>query len=260
MSDAPKPEPKVVTACLLIIGNEILSGRTRDSNMHWLAGRLTELGIRLMEARVVADIPEAIVAAVNAVRTKYDYVFTTGGIGPTHDDITADCISRAFDLPIGPHPEAMRRMTAHYQRMGTEFNAARQRMARTPEGATLIDNPVSTAPGFQIGNVFVMAGIPQVMQAMFEGLKSRLVGGPPQLSRAVSGFLPEGVIANELGALQGRYPEIEIGSYPFQRQGRAGTTIVLRGTDRARLEAATEEYRQLHRRLGGYPIDGEATG
>lgn len=257
MSDA---SPKVVTACLLIIGNEILSGRTRDSNMHFLAGRLTELGIRLLEARVVPDIEATIVATLNEVRAKFDYVFTTGGIGPTHDDITADCVAKAFGVPIGPHPEAMGRMTAHYQRMGTEFNAARQRMARTPAGATLIDNPVSTAPGFQIGNVFVMAGIPQVMQAMFEGIKDRLTGGAPLLSRAVSGHLAEGVIAAELGALQRRYPGIEIGSYPFQRQGRPGTTIVLRGTDRAALEAATEEYRQIHRKLGGDPIDGETRG
>jgi molybdenum cofactor synthesis domain-containing protein len=256
-----KPEPsKIVTACLLVIGNEILSGRTRDSNMHFIAGRLTELGIRLMEARVVPDIAATIVATLNEVRSKYDYVFTTGGIGPTHDDITADCVAEAFSLPIGPHPEAVRRMTAHYQRLGTEFNQARRRMARTPEGATLIDNPVSTAPGFQIGNVYVMAGIPQVMQAMFDGLKHRLIGGAPVMSRAVSGFLPEGVIAAGLGALQGRYPDIEIGSYPFQRQGRAGSTIVLRGTDRARLDAATEEYRALHRQLGGDPIDGETTG
>jgi len=257
MSDAPA---KTVTACLLIIGNEILSGRTRDSNMHYLAGRLTELGIRLMEVRVVPDIEATIVAAVNEVRAKYDYVFTTGGIGPTHDDITADCIAKAFGLPIGPHPEAIRRMTAHYERQGTEFNEARRRMARTPEGASLIDNPVSTAPGFQIGNVFVMAGIPQVMQAMFEGLKSRLTGGPPLLSRAVSGFLPEGILAKDLGALQQRYPDIEIGSYPFQRQGRAGSTIVLRGTDCTGLERATQEYRELHRNLGGEPIDGETTG
>jgi molybdenum cofactor synthesis domain-containing protein len=252
--------PKVVTACLLIIGNEILSGRTRDSNMHFLAGRLTELGIRLLEARVVPDIEATIVATLNEVRARFDYVFTTGGIGPTHDDITADCVAKAFRLPIGPHPEAVRRMTAHYQRMGTEFNEARRRMARTPEGASLIDNPVSTAPGFQIGNVFVMAGIPQVMQAMFDGMKHLLVGGAPVMSRAVSGFLPEGIIAAELGALQQRYPDIEIGSYPFQRQGKAGSTIVLRGTDRARLEAATQDYRDLHRRLGGDPIDGETTG
>jgi len=252
--------PKVVTACLLIIGNEILSGRTKDSNMAFIAGRLTELGIRLLEARVIPDIETIIVATVNEVRAKFDYVFTTGGIGPTHDDITAECVAKAFGLPLIYHPEAMRRMTAHYQRQGTEFNEARKRMARTPEGATLIDNPVSTAPGFQIGNVYVMAGIPQVMQAMFDGMKHRLIGGAPVMSRAVSGFLPEGIIASELGALQSRYPEIEIGSYPFQRQGKAGSTIVLRGTDRARLEAATEEYRQLHRRLGGEPIDGEATG
>jgi len=260
MPELPAAPPKVVTACLLIIGNEILSGRTKDSNMAFIAGRLTELGIRLMEARVVPDVEATIVATLNEVRARFDYVFTTGGIGPTHDDITAECVAKAFGLPLIQHPEAMRRMAAHYQRQGTEFNAARQRMARTPEGASLIDNPVSTAPGFRIGNVHVMAGIPQVMQAMFDGMKHLLVGGAPVMSRAVSGFLPEGVIAGELGALQQRYPEIEIGSYPFQRQGKAGSTIVLRGTERDRLEAATEEYRQLHRRLGGDPIDGETMG
>jgi molybdenum cofactor synthesis domain-containing protein len=260
MPELSASSSKVVTACLLIIGNEILSGRTKDSNMAFIAARLTELGIRLQEARIIPDIEATIVATLNEVRARFDYVFTTGGIGPTHDDITAECVAKAFGLPLVQHPEAMRRMSAHYQRQGTEFNAARMRMARTPEGATLIDNPVSTAPGFQIGNVYVMAGIPQVMQAMFDGMKHRLIGGAQVMSRAVSGFLPEGIIANELGALQQRYPDIEIGSYPFQRQGKAGSTIVLRGTDRARLEAATEEYRQLHRRLGGEPIDGEATG
>jgi len=257
MSDAP---PKVVTACLLIIGNEILSGRTRDANMHFLARQLTELGVRLMEVRVIPDIEATIIATLNELRPRFDYVFTTGGIGPTHDDITADCIAKAFDVPIHHHPEAMRRMTAHYQSRGVEFNEARKRMARTPVGATLIDNPVSTAPGFKIGNVHVMAGIPQVMQAMFESVRPTLQGGTKLLSRAVYSHVPEGLLAADMGALQDNYPDVEIGSYPFHRDGRPGVSIVLRGTDLGRLEAATESIRQIKRKHGGEPIDGEPLG
>ena len=168
---------KVVSAALLIIGDEILSGRTKDANLAYLGEALNRLGIRLLEARVIPDIPGEIVAALNAVRARYDYIFTTGGIGPTHDDITAECVAQAFGLPLTEHPEARAILEAHYG--AAELNPARLRMAKTPDGASLIENPVSKAPGFRIENVFVMAGIPKVMQAQFESLAPGLVGGRP---------------------------------------------------------------------------------
>ena len=176
VSSAPASNP-TVTACLLIIGNEILSGRTKDANLAFLGENLNEIGVRLMEARVVPDIEAVIVETLNEVRGKFDYVFTTGGIGPTHDDITSSCVAKAFGVPWSLHPEAHALLKAHYAE--GELNEARLRMAHTPEGASLIENPISKAPGFQMGNVFVMAGIPRVMQAMFESLKSRLTGGAP---------------------------------------------------------------------------------
>ncbi len=242
---------KTVTACLLIIGNEILSGRTRDANLAFLGDQLNRLGIRLTEARVIPDDVAAIVSTVNEVRGCYDYVFTTGGIGPTHDDITADCIARAFGVPLTEHPEARAILDAHYK--PGDLNDARLRMARTPQGASLIENPVSGAPGFQIGNVFVMAGIPSVMRAMFGSLSHRLTGGTPLLSKSVVAALPEGLMAAGLGAIQARYPEVEIGSYPFHRMGIYGARLVLRSTDEAQLAAATEEVRALVRELGGTP-------
>jgi molybdenum cofactor synthesis domain-containing protein len=251
-------DARIVTAAVLIIGNEILSGRTRDVNLAYLATGLTELGIRLREARVVADVEADIVKAVNDCRARYDYVFTTGGIGPTHDDITAECIAKAFGLPLIRHSEAVARLERHYQ--PGMLNEARLRMANTPEGATLIDNPVSTAPGFQIGNVFVMAGIPSVMQAMFDGVKGRLAGGAPVLSHTVSAFLPEGTIAKGLGDLQQRYSDLDIGSYPFHRQGKYGASFVLRGTERSRIEDAAAELRTLIASLGAAPIAGEPAG
>jgi molybdenum cofactor synthesis domain-containing protein len=252
MSDATD---RIYTACVLIIGNEILSGRTKDSNLGWLAERLTEMGIRLREARVVADTEEEIVRAVNEVRGRYDYVFTTGGIGPTHDDITADCVAKAFGVKLIEHPEALARLAAGYANPVVDLNAARRRMARVPEGGTLIDNPVSRAPGFQIGNVYVMAGIPRVMQAMFDGVRHRLKGGKPMLSRQVSAELPEGLMAEGLSALQDRYADLEIGSYPYSRLGKFGSAIVLRGVDKARIDAAAEELKALMRKLGGQPTE-----
>ena len=176
---------KTVTACVLVIGNEILSGRTKDANLAWLAVELNKLGVRLMEARVIPDVEETIVATLNEVRARFDYVFTTGGIGPTHDDITAACVARAFAVPLVRNPEAVRRLQAHYANPA-DLNEARLRMANAPEGATLIDNPVSKAPGFRIGNVHVMAGIPVIMQAMFDGIRHTLVGGSPMLSRTIN--------------------------------------------------------------------------
>ena len=251
---------KIYTACVLVIGNEILSGRTKDANLAWLAEKLNEAGIRLREARVVADVEEDIVRAVNEVRGRYDYVFTTGGIGPTHDDITADCIAKAFGLKLYEHPEALARLAAGYANPAVDLNAARRRMARVPEGGTLIDNPVSRAPGFQIGNVYVMAGIPRVMQAMFDSIRHRLKGGKPMLSRQIAAELPEGRIAEGLTALQHRYSDLEIGSYPFNRMGKVGSAIVLRGTDRSRIDAAAEELKKLMIGLGGKPEEEATSG
>jgi molybdenum cofactor synthesis domain-containing protein len=246
---------EIVTAAVLIIGNEILSGRTKDANLGYIAEELSRLGIRLREARVIADIEEEIVAAVNELRRRYDYVFTTGGIGPTHDDITAASVAKAFGLRLILDPRARAMLERNYPPGG--LNEARLRMAHVPEGAELIENPVSAAPGFRIGNVFVMAGVPSIMQAMFDGLKHRLIGGKPVLSRTVSAFLGEGIIAAGLGSLQQRYPALEIGSYPFFRQGRYGASFVLRGTERALIDAAAGELGKLIHELGAEPIEGE---
>jgi len=247
-------ETAIVTACVLIIGNEILSGRTQDANLAFLARGLNEVGIRLREARVIPDDPDVIVSTVNAVRRAFDYVFTTGGIGPTHDDITAQCVADAFGVALIVHPEAKRLLETHYP--PGHLNEARLRMAMVPEGAVLLPNPISRAPGFQIGNVFVLPGVPTIMQGIFEQLKHRLVGGEKVLSRSLSCHLAEGTLAKDLGALQARYPDVEIGSYPYFRRGDFGVTLVLRSTDRERLAAATEELRALIRTLGGDPQEG----
>ena len=241
------------SACVLIIGNEILSGRTKDANLAYIAAGLNDVGVRLREARVIPDVPETIVATVNEVRRKFTYVFTTGGIGPTHDDITSECIAKAFGVKWVIHPEAFRRMAAAY-RPG-EFNEARQRMAHTPEGAELIDNPVSRAPGFRMENVYVLAGVPEIMRVMFDGVKSTLKGGKKMLSRAVNSGVPEGLLAKGLGEIQERYPDLEIGSYPYFRRGAYGTSLVLRGVDPVRLGAGFEEVMGLVRGQGGDPVE-----
>lgn len=241
------------TAALLIIGNEILSGRTQDANLAFIAKHLGTLGIRFRETRVVPDEEAEIVAAVNALRTRYTYVFTTGGIGPTHDDITAECIARAFGVPLIRNPEAVRRLENHYAGTGL-LNEARLRMANTPEGAILIDNPVSTAPGFQIGNVFVMAGVPVIMQAMLTGIGDRLVGGPVVKTKSVASGVPEGSFADALRAIAADYPGIDIGSYPAFRQGKVSTALVLRATDPALLDTVTALVADMLRDLGGDPI------
>ena len=239
----------LVSAAVLIIGNEILSGRTQDANLHYLAGRLNQLGIRLLEARVVPDIEERIVAALNELRASHDYVFTTGGIGPTHDDITSEAVAKAFGLPIGENPAARAMLEAYYPTGA--LNARRLRMARTPEGARLIENPVSGAPGFQVENVFVLAGIPEVMQAMFGALSHRLTGGAPLLSRTIVAELPEGRMAAGLGAIQAAHPEVEIGSYPFHKDGRYGARLVLRSTEAEDLAEAGEKVAALVAELSG---------
>ncbi len=242
-----------VTACLIVIGNEVLSGRTREANLAYLGRRLNELGIRLAEARIVADDQKAIVAAVNACRRAYDYVFTTGGIGPTHDDITTASIAKAFGVEVERNPEAEALLRRHYQ--PEDLNPARLTMADIPAGASLIDNPVSKAPGFQIANVIVLAGVPRIMQAQFEGMKDRLAGGRPVLSATISAYIPEGDLAARLGRIQDRYADLEIGSYPFVRDFKLGTSIVLRCPDAGPIEAAADDLRQAIRALGGEPIE-----
>jgi molybdenum cofactor synthesis domain-containing protein len=244
---------RIVTACVLIIGNEILSGRTQDVNLNYIAKGLAQVGVILREARVIPDVAETIVATLNEVRAKFDYVFTTGGIGPTHDDITSECVARAFGVKWTIHPEAHRLFLQHYK--PGELNEARLRMAHTPEGAALIPNPVSRAPGFRMGNVFVMAGIPSVMQAMFDNVKGELDGGPPVLSRTVSCALAEGVVAKGLGEIQARYADLDLGSYPFLRRGEYGVSLVVRGRDPARLDAAKAEIADLVKSLGGVPVE-----
>src|SRR5262252_9216098 len=238
------------TACLLVIGNEVLSGRTQDANIRFLATGLGAIGIPLREVRVIPDVAATIVTTVNEVRKKFDYVFTTGGIGPTHDDITADSIAKAFGVGISEHPEAVARMTRHYGDPAL-FTPARRRMARVPHGGTLVDNPVSVAPGFQIDNVITFAGIPSVMQGMFHAMKHRLAGGDPVVSRTVRTNLPEGIIAEPLGTLQKRFDDLDIGSYPAFRNGKPSVSLVLRGTDDARLAAAAVELMQTIRGMNG---------
>ena len=244
------------TACLLVIGNEVLSGRTQDLNIKFLATGLGAIGMPLREVRVIPDVPDTIIATVNEARAKFDHVFTTGGIGPTHDDITSECIAAAFGVPWEPHPEAWARLEARYA--PGEFNAARQRMATMPRGATLIDNPVSTAPGFTIGNVHVMAGVPRVMQAMWACLAPTLAGGAPIVMAAVHAMgLAEGKIADGLSAIQNRYPAIDLGSYPYYRASGNGVALVAKGTEQAAVDACITEVTAMIAALGATPIQGE---
>lgn len=233
------------TAAMLVIGDEILSGRTRDSNLHYLAQELTRVGISLDEARVVADRHDDIVAAIRSLSPRYTHLFTSGGIGPTHDDITADAVAAALNTPISHRADAMALLQAHYDRAGLPFNEARQRMARIPEGASLIDNPISTAPGFTLGNVHVMAGVPDIFQAMLAGLLPGLTGGPPLLSQSLRVMRGEGEIATAFGALAADYPDLSMGSYPFNHQGAHGTNLVIRGSDPARLDEAMVRLTRL---------------
>ena len=237
------------TAAMLVIGDEILSGRTRDSNTHYLAQELTKQGIDLREVRVVSDDRPAIISAVKALSQGFDHVFTSGGIGPTHDDITADCIAAAFDAHIDVREDAHAILAAHYERSGLELNAARLRMARIPEGATLIDNPVSGAPGFQIENVRVMAGVPAVFEAMLESVRSGLAGGPRVLSHSFRCEIGEGDLAGPLGEIASAFPDVSMGSYPFG--GGAGAILVLRATEREILAQAAAALRSALAPLGG---------
>jgi len=248
------------TACLLIIGNEVLSGRTQDANLQYVARRLGEIGIPLMEARVIPDIRETIIDTVNEVRAKFDHVFTTGGIGPTHDDITSECIAEAFGVPWEPHPEAWARMERYYASLNPpgDFNKARQRMATMPRGARLISNAISIAPGFSMGNVHVMAGVPRIMQAMFEELAQQLKGGVPIVSRTVhANGLAEGRIAEGLADIQARYPTLDIGSYPYYRATGNGVALVAKGTEEEAVAAAAQAIAAFIRASGFTPVEGE---
>ncbi|MBM1555615.1 competence/damage-inducible protein A [Sulfitobacter mediterraneus] len=233
------------TAAMLVIGDEILSGRTRDSNMYHLAGELTEAGIDLKEVRVVGDERGTIIAAVQALSTVHDYVFTSGGIGPTHDDITADCIAAAFDRAIDVRDDARAILAEHYAKSGTELNSARLRMARIPDGADLIENPVSAAPGFRLKNVHVMAGVPSVFQAMVQSVLPTLTGGAPLISKTLRVDRGEGDIAGPLGDLAEQFPLLSMGSYPFQKDGRYGAHVVIRGNDPDAVDAAIAQLEAI---------------
>ncbi|MCC6202052.1 MAG: competence/damage-inducible protein A [Gammaproteobacteria bacterium] len=241
------------SAALVIIGNEILSGRTQDANLAFLGRRLAESGISLDEARVVADETAAIVGAVNELRARHRYVFTSGGIGPTHDDITTASIAAAFGVGVIRHPDAVARMRRYY---GTEeLSDARLRMADVPTGAALIDNPVSAAPGYRVENVYVFAGVPRILQAMFETIVGELAGGPPIRAAAVSALIRESTIAAPLEAVQLRHPRVAIGSYPFLRAGVIGTTLVVRSADAAALDAAFHDLTALIDATGAPRVD-----
>jgi len=239
---------KTVTAALLVIGEEILSGRTKDENIGYIAAYLGRIGIMLREIRVVPDIEAEIAAAVNALRSRFSYVFTTGGIGPTHDDVTTDAIALAFGVEVGVDPDAVAAMRKRFS--NEELTPARLRMARIPKGAALIDNAISRAPGFMLENVAVMAGVPRIMQVMLDAVAPRLVKGCPILTRSVRLDVPEGDAAPGLADLQASHPEVQIGSYPFFENKRLGTYIVLRTTDMAKLEAAVTDLWKLIARQG----------
>ncbi|MFT9258664.1 MAG: molybdopterin-binding protein [Acetobacter sp.] len=245
------------TSALILIGNEILSGRTRDENIQFLAKNLGELGIPLREVRVIPDVRETIIRTVTEIRAAYDEVFTTGGIGPTHDDITAPCVAEAFGVPWEIHPPTFALLEEYFRK--TEFNTARQRMAKLPRGATPIANPVSLAPGFTIGNVHVLAGVPRIMRAMFGELAPTLRPGEPVFSLTWHvTSLYEGALAEGLEAIQTRYPDLDIGSYPFHRgDGRYGVALVAKGQNREAVTRAATEIHTLIEEKGGTPVQGE---
>jgi molybdenum cofactor synthesis domain-containing protein len=250
-----------ITAAICLIGDELLSGRTRDINTQTIARFLAPYGIQIREVRIVSDETDQIVEAVNALRATYTYVFTTGGIGPTHDDITADAIAAAFNVEIGEHPEVAKMLAARYAEMDTEFTPARRRMARIPHGASLIENPVSGAPGFQTGNVFTLAGVPKIVEGMLGDIGHRLQTGAVVKSVTVRGSdLREGELAEALGALSEAYEGISIGSYPwFRTVNDHGVALIARGTDETRLAEVQNALADLVRAQGVEPevLSGE---
>jgi molybdenum cofactor synthesis domain-containing protein len=244
MKDATgRPAEDIVTAALLVIGDEILSGRTKDKNIGHIADHLTAIGIQLKEVRIVPDVEDEIVDAVNALRSKYTYLFTTGGIGPTHDDITADAVAKAFGVGIDVDERALTPMKAYYAGRGIELTPARMRMARLPFGSELVENSVSIAPGFKLDNVIVMAGVPNIMHVMLDAATKFLKTGKKMLSVGIDLHRPEGEVAAMFEAHQKRYPDVPMGSYPFVRDGKPGTQLVLRSTDAARLAQAESELK-----------------
>lgn len=243
--------PDIYTAGLIIIGNEILSGRTHDTNTPWIAERFTQRGVILAEVRVIPDMEDMIVKTVNELREQYDYIFTTGGIGPTHDDITAESIARAFEVSLIKSDDAYQTLVEFYEQ--DELTPARAKMAMVPQGATLIPNPVSGAPGFQIGNVYVMAGVPRIMQAMFDHVMGHLAVGALVLSHTVACQASESEIADDFALLQERFPDVQMGSYPHYRGGLIGLSLVLRTADRARLDEAAAALDAMLKTYGVQP-------
>jgi molybdenum cofactor synthesis domain-containing protein len=247
-------EPTTVTAAVLVIGDEVLSGRTKDRNLGYIAEYLSRIGVDVREARVVPDVEDEIVAGLNALRTRYDYVITTGGIGPTHDDITADAVARAFGVTIDEDPRAIAMMMERYQ--AADLTPARRRMARIPAGADLIENSISKAPGFRVGNVFVLAGVPAVMQAMLDfAAKTMNTGSLMLVETIAAGSLPEGLYGDALGAIADAHPNVSIGSYPSFKDGRFNNQIVVRGKDE---EALAGARRAVEAMVSGLSGDGTA--
>jgi molybdenum cofactor synthesis domain-containing protein len=242
--------PMTVTAAVLVIGDEILSGRTKDRNLGYIAEYLARIGVDVREARVVPDVDDEIVAAVNALRARYDYLVTTGGIGPTHDDVTADAVARAFGVSIGEDPRVIALMMERY--LPADLTPARRRMARIPAGAELIENPISKAPGFRIGNVFVLAGVPSVMQAMLDFAARSMKTGAVMLVETVeAGPVPEGRYGDTLSAIAAAHPAVSIGSYPSYKDGRFNNQIVVRGKDEEAVAAARRAVEEMIAALAG---------
>ena len=241
----------VSTAGIIIIGDEILSGRTKDSNINWIATELNKIGVRLIEARIIPDDSSTIIETVKSFSNKFTYVFSCGGIGPTHDDITTECVARAFNQELVKSDEAMRRLKIHYEGTNIEFNEARQKMAIVPSNSTLIDNPVSAAPGFRIENLFVFAGVPKIMQGMFQTILNDLTGGEKLFSKTVSSNLGEGIIAKDLQQIESEFGEVKIGSYPYFKPGNFGTSVVLRSTNKTQLNHASKKVLDSIINLGG---------
>lgn len=242
-------------ACLIIIGDEILSGRTQDENLVIIGQRCDAWGLDLNEVRVIPDDEEAIIKTLNACRAVFSYVFTTGGIGPTHDDITAATVAKAFGVELASNSAAVAALSRYYE--ADQLTEARLKMTQVPAGASLIDNPISGAPGFQLDNVFVLPGVPMILEAMLDGIGHRLAGGAPILTASVATNLTESVVAPDLGALQRRYPDVAMGSYPYFKGGKLGLNLVLRARDEARMQDAARRLRELIVNLNGEVLNAE---
>ena len=243
--------PSQPTAAIIVIGDEILSGRTADKNINWLATTLHERGIKLVEARVIGDIRDQIITTVRTLAGQCDLVFTSGGIGPTHDDITTECVAAAFGAEVIRHPEADRRLIEHYENTDLDYNEARQKMANIPQGASLIDNPVSAAPGFMLENVFVLPGVPSILKAMVATLDDRLPGGVKAFRLSVQTTIGEGTVAAGLAEIEAAHPGVSIGSYPWFKPGTYGTALVVSGLDEAMVRKAADAVLKHVESLGG---------